>query len=71
MAAYGPGLFYSLQHMAEINGLLGVGVPMEVIIKFDDRSATLGSRFDSYESLERVFKQLVEPEFKERGSRYY
>lgn len=71
MGVFGPGMFYSLQHILEINGLLGVGVPMEVTVKFDDRSAALTSRFESYESLEKVFKQLIEPEFRERTSKYY
>lgn len=71
MSAFGPGMFYALAHMAEINELLGVGVPMEITVKFDDRSAVLQSRFENYSHAESVFKQLLEPEFKERTSRYY
>ncbi len=71
MQAFGPGVFMALQYLAEIYEVLGKGVPLKVTIQMDDRNAVLEGKFTGYEQIERVVRQMLEPEFKERSSRYY
>jgi glycosyltransferase involved in cell wall biosynthesis/SAM-dependent methyltransferase len=71
MSAFGPGLPMSLAYTAEANAFLGRGVPMKIQIAFDDRSATLEGRFDDYEQVVRVLKQMVGGEIADRTNRYY
>lgn len=71
MAAYGPGLFMALQYLAEANVLMQKGTPIKVGITLDDRTATFEGVFTAYDQIERVMRQMIEPEFKERSSRYY
>jgi 2-polyprenyl-3-methyl-5-hydroxy-6-metoxy-1,4-benzoquinol methylase/glycosyltransferase involved in cell wall biosynthesis len=71
MSVFGPGLFMSLQYLSEAYALLGRGIPLRVTIQLDDRSTTLEGRFESYEQVERLTKQLLKDEFKERTGRYY
>lgn len=71
MAVFGPGLFMSLRYLGEANAVLGVGVPIKVNVALEDRGANFEGRFSDYAQIERVFKQLLEPEFAERTSRYF
>jgi SAM-dependent methyltransferase len=71
MAAFGPGLFMSLQYLAEVNRVLGKGMEINMQIKLEDRGANLGGRFTDFEQLSKALKTLLEPEFKDRNSRYY
>jgi len=71
MGAFGPGTFLSIQYVAEAYAILNIGVPLQVAISLEDRSATINGRFESYEQLEKILRQLFEPEFKDRCSRYW
>lgn len=71
MAVFGPGLFMSLKYLAEAYTVLGLGVPLKVAVGMEDRSTSFEGRFIDYAQAERVFKQLLEPEFAERTSRYF
>jgi glycosyltransferase involved in cell wall biosynthesis len=71
MAVFGPGLFQALQYAAEAKNLLGRGTPMRVTIQLEDRTASFEGKFDEYVEIERILKQIVEPELKDRSSKYY
>lgn len=71
MGAFGPGIFQSLAYMAEVNKVLGKGVPMRLKIQIGEQASGFDGVFDNYDQMERVLKQIVEPEFEERKSRYY
>jgi glycosyltransferase involved in cell wall biosynthesis len=71
MAAFGPGIFMSLQYLAEAYKVLNKGIPIKVHMQLDNRNATFEGLFTSYEQLERVTAQMLKPEFIERGGRYY
>lgn len=71
MATFGPGLMMGLAYLAEINAILGIGIPMKVAIQLDDRSLSLESRWENFDQVVRTLKQVLEPEFKDRSSRYY
>lgn len=71
MSAFGPGIFLALRYMAEAYTILNIGVPVQATIALDDRSADIVGRFESYEQFERVVRQLLEGEFKDRNSRYW
>jgi len=71
MSAFGPGIFQSLAYLSEAYQMLGKGVPMKVALQLDDRSTVLEGTFESYAQLERVMRQMLDAEFKDRQSRYY
>lgn len=71
MSAFGPGFAMSQQYLNEAYQYLGRGVPIAVTVRFADRAAEIGTRFESYDQLERLVKFLVEPELKDRQSQYY
>lgn len=71
MSAFGPGLFLALGYVAEAYSLLGIGVPLQASISLENRSAAINGRFESYDQFEKVVRQLLEPEFKDRTSRYW
>ena len=71
MAAFGPGIFMSLQYLAEAYKVLNKGIPIKVHLTLDNRNAGFEGLFTSYEQLERVTAQMLKPEFEERGGRYY
>lgn len=71
MSVFGPGLFMSLQYLSEAYALLGKGIPIRVTVQLDDRSTVLEGRFENYDQIERLTKQLLKDEFKERTGRYY
>jgi glycosyltransferase involved in cell wall biosynthesis len=71
MSAYGPGIFMALQYLAEAYQLLGKGTPIKVTLQLEQGKAELGGLFTSYEQLERVIGQMLKPEFKTRGEKYY
>ncbi len=71
MATFGPGMFMALHYLAECNTVLNRGVPLKLSVQMEDRHAVLEGRFDSYEQIERVLRQLLTDEFTERTSRYY
>lgn len=70
-AAFGPGLYQSLAYLTEIYNVLGKGVPIRTTIQLDDRNTVLEGKFADYAHFDRVVRQIVEPEFNERASRYY
>jgi SAM-dependent methyltransferase/glycosyltransferase involved in cell wall biosynthesis len=71
MGAFGPGLFQSLEYIGEARSVLGEGVPLQVMVKLDDKNTSFQGRFKSTEEAEFVLRQLLEGEFKDRTSRYY
>lgn len=71
MSAFGPGIFMALQYLAEAYQLLGKGIPVKVALAMDDRQMSFEGAFTDYEQVERVMRQILAPEFKERTSRYY
>ena len=71
MATFGTGTFQAIEYLAEARKLLGIGTEMEVGIRLDDRDCSLKGRFINTEEINRVLKQILDPEFKRRGSRYY
>lgn len=71
MAAFGPGIFLALRYLAEAYTILNIGVPLQVQVALEDRSAEIVGRFESYAQFEAVVRQLLEPEFKDRTSRYW
>jgi glycosyltransferase involved in cell wall biosynthesis len=71
MSAFGPGMFMSLQYLGEAYTVLGKGMPVRVQIALDEKNTEFGGRFASYEEVEKVFGQLLRPEFEDRLSRYY
>jgi ubiquinone/menaquinone biosynthesis C-methylase UbiE/glycosyltransferase involved in cell wall biosynthesis len=71
MSAFGPGMFMSIQYMGEALTVLGRGMPVGVGLQLGDKKTEFGGVFENYEQVEKVFKQLLAPEFEERLSRYY
>jgi hypothetical protein len=41
------------------------------MIQFDDRSAPVAGRFNSYEQVQRLLEYMIKPEFTERSDKYY
>jgi SAM-dependent methyltransferase/glycosyltransferase involved in cell wall biosynthesis len=71
MSAFGPGIYMSIAYLSEAYRVLGRGVQMKFALGFDDRGTQLEGVFESPEQFYRVLKQLVDPEFKDRSSKYY
>lgn len=71
MAVFGPGLIQSLQYLGEVYTVLGKGMPVKIMLQLEDRNAALEGKFTSYEQVERVVRQMLEPEFKDRAGKYY
>jgi glycosyltransferase involved in cell wall biosynthesis len=71
MADFGPGIFQSLQYLAEIYNALGKGVPLKANIQFDDRATTIEGRFVNYDQFERVVRHVMDGEFKIRTGKYF
>jgi SAM-dependent methyltransferase/glycosyltransferase involved in cell wall biosynthesis len=72
MSAFGPGLQMSLVYLNELYTVLGRGTPMKIAIGLEGgRQAGFETRFENFDQVVRVIKQLLEPEFKDRASKYY
>ncbi len=71
MATFGMGTFQAIQYLAEARKVLQKGTPMKVSIVMDDRNCELEGLWLSTDELTRVLKQILDPEFKRRGSKYY
>ena len=71
MSAFGPGVFQSLAYLSEAYQLLGKGVPLKIGLQLNDRNTVLEGTFESYTQVERILRQMLGPEFKDRQSRYY
>jgi SAM-dependent methyltransferase/glycosyltransferase involved in cell wall biosynthesis len=71
MMSFGPGMLMSLQYLSEANIVLNQGVEVKVMIQFDDRSAPVAGRFNSYEQVQRLLEYMIKPEFTERSDKYY
>lgn len=71
MSAFGPGIFMALQYLAEAYKVLGKGVPLKVMMQLEDRGSQFEGMFTSYDQMERVMRQMLEPEFNERTGKYY
>lgn len=71
MSTFGPGFQMSNGYMAEIRGVLGMGVPMKVVVQLEDGAAQFEGRFEDYADVERQLKLLVGPEMEARTSRYW
>ena len=70
MANFGAGLQQALQYLTEIRQLMGVGVPMDIHMKFEDREAGLSGLFLDTEELYAIMSDALKDEFKRRSSRY-
>ena len=71
MLSFGAGLSMSTEYLAEAYTILNIGVPMEITIKMEDKSAVFKGRFASSEQLNRLFKHITDEEFKYRMDKYY
>lgn len=71
MLTFGQGLHMGLAYVSEIRHYLALGTPVKVVVQFDDRQAQLEGRFENYDQIEQLVRATVEPEMKERASRYY
>jgi len=71
MATFGTGTFQAIQYLGEARKLLGVGTPIKLGLVLDDRNCELEGLFTSTDEIARVLKQILDPEFKRRGSKYY
>jgi glycosyltransferase involved in cell wall biosynthesis/SAM-dependent methyltransferase len=70
MANFGAGLHTALEYLGEIRKLLGIGVPLELHMKFDDREAGLSGLFLDIDELYAIMGDALKDEFKRRSSRY-
>ncbi len=71
MSAFGPGIYMSVAYLSEAYRVLGRGVFMKFSLGFDDRGTQLEGVFETPEQFYRVIRQLIDPEFKDRQSKYY
>tara|TARA_R110000868_G_scaffold352564_3_gene613810 strand:- start:341 stop:3250 length:2910 start_codon:yes stop_codon:yes gene_type:complete len=71
MSAFGPGLFQALKYLSEAYQVLQIGVPIQAIIKLDDRSADFSGVFENYEQFSEVVGTMLKEEFKDRTSKYW
>lgn len=72
MSAFGPGIFMALQYVGEAKTVLGIGFPIKIAIQLEEgKNATFQGKFSNYSEVERVFKQILEPEFKDRSKKYH
>ncbi len=71
MATFGQGTFQAIEYLAEARSVLKIGTEMTFGIRMDDRDCTIKGRFTSADEITRIVKQILDPEFKRRGSKYY
>jgi glycosyltransferase involved in cell wall biosynthesis len=71
MATFGTGTFQAIQYLAEARKVLMKGTPVKFGLMLDDRNCEIEGLFTSTEEITRVVKQILDPEFKRRGSKYY
>jgi hypothetical protein len=72
MSSFGPGTFQALDYIAELNRYLdkGLGVQLQLVLE-DGKTLAFNSKVESFDQLERVLRDVLEPEYKTRNSRYY
>jgi hypothetical protein len=71
MATFGQGTFQAIEYLAEARALLNIGTEVTFGLKLDDRDCTIKGRFTDTVEITRVIKQILDPEFKRRGSKYF
>ena len=71
MATFGQGTFQAIEYLAEARSILGIGTEVQFGLKLDDRDCTIKGRFINTGEMTRIIKQILDPEFKRRGSKYY
>lgn len=71
MCGFGPGFSMSQQYLTEAYAYLGIGVPLQITVSFQDRQAQIQGQFANYEQVHRLFEFLVKPEMVERLDKYY
>jgi len=71
MATFGSGTFQAIEYLSEIRKLLGTGMEVELGLSLDDRNCVLKGRFLDTDELMRVVKQILDPEFEQRRSKYF
>jgi len=71
MATFGQGTFQAIEYLAEARAILGIGTEVTFGLKLDDRDCTIRGRFTNTREMTRIIKQILDPEFKRRGSKYY
>lgn len=72
MASFGMGTLQAIQYLSEARKFLGRGTAVKVDIQIDEnQSATIEGHFVNSDEITRVVKQMLDPEFKRRGSKYF
>ncbi len=72
MSSFGPGTFQSLEYVAELNKYLDKGLGVQIQIALEDgKSLAFNTKCESFEQLQRVLKDVLDPEYERRASRYY
>lgn len=71
MGNYGAGLPMALAYLAEIRKVLQKGVPLGISFRLDDREAGFEGIFLDTAEVRAIIDLMLEPEFRERTSRYY
>jgi hypothetical protein len=71
MATFGTGTFQAIQYLAEARKILNKGTPVKFGLMLDDRNCEIEGLFLNTEEITRVVKQILDPEFKRRGSKYF
>lgn len=71
MGAFGPGIYMAVSLMSEVYNLLGKGTPIKIGLQIESGQTGFEGLFVSYEQLEKTLRQILQPEFTERSSRYY
>ncbi len=71
MSNFGAGLITALAYISEVRRLLGVGVPVRIGLKFDDKEAGLECLFLEPEEVYAIIGDGLKDEFKRRTSKYF
>lgn len=72
MSSFGPGTFQALEYVAELNRYLDRGLGVQIQIAMEDgKSLSFNTKLDSFDKVERVLKEVLDPEYERRASRYY
>lgn len=72
MSNFGPGTFQALEYVAELNRYMDRGLGVQVSLALEDgKSLQFNTKVENFEELQRVLKDVLEPEYERRASRYF
>lgn len=71
MQNFGAGLPMALMYLAEVRGILGKGVPVEILVRLEDGQASFQGMFMDTEEITKVFNNMMKTELERRQSKYY